>query len=697
MDNRERETLRLYILEESRNDAEAIANVLRDGGLSVRYQYAPSLDELDRLLAQDPADMIVCATGLAGAPLPEVRALLQAREIERPLIAIGDQADEPQVIEALQLGATDLVSFDRPQHLQLVVQREWRNLNLLAAVEQLQCCRLESERRARVLLDSSRDAIAYVHDGMHVYANPSYLEMFGFDDLSEVEGTTILDMVASDEQARFKALLREHARNPEQDQAIEIRCLSPSQGEFPAQVELARASIDGEPCTQVIIRERSSADTEVQEKLKYLTKQDMVTGLYNRQYFLEELEIACHNARAGTTGSAVLLIGIDDFRALKERVGLGGTDLALADIARTLRDCCREEDIVARFGDNSFVVLCEAIGEEAVASLAEDIRGTAEAQIIEVGGKTLTYSLSIGISMVSEEVEDPTEVVANADVACEVARQAGGNRVHFHHPETDQTAGQERAEAWTTLVQEALEQGRFHLAYQPIVSLLGEQRENYEVLLRMRDPEGNEIPPRQFLPSAIAKGQMPAIDRHILTMAMALLAERRAQGQDTVFFLKIAGATLDDEELAFWIRKQLQTLRLEGDALVFEIAEADAAQHLKRAKLFIQAMQALHCGVALEHFGRSPNSFQLLKHLPVDYIKIDGSFIHNLGSDRDNQAMVKSIVDVAHSMKRKCIAEFVEDASSLSVLFQQGVHLIQGYFLQPPMNEPLYDFSEESA
>jgi len=140
----------------------------------------------------------------------------------------------------------------------------------------------------------------------------------------------------------------------------------------------------------------------------------------------------------------------------------------------------------------------------------------------------------------------------------------------------------------------------------------------------------------------------------------------------------------------------LKKHRLPGDALVFEISEADASTHLKHAKAFITAIHALRCRAALDHFGGSPNSFQLLKHLPVDFLKISGSFVHNLANAPDNQAMIKSIVEMARSMNKECIAEFVEDAHSLAVLFQHGVHYIQGYFLQEPSEQMDYDFSSEA-
>jgi EAL domain-containing protein (putative c-di-GMP-specific phosphodiesterase class I) len=261
----------------------------------------------------------------------------------------------------------------------------------------------------------------------------------------------------------------------------------------------------------------------------------------------------------------------------------------------------------------------------------------------------------------------------------------------------DEKIGKERDQQMHALIKDALERDQFQLLYQPIVSLQGDEGGKYEVLLRMLNDEGEHILPTQFLPIADQTGQIAEIDRWVIQNAIRTLAEHRAQGAETQFFIKISAATLLHEELVPYIHNCMKVTRLRGDALTFEIAEKDAAQHLKHAKAFVKTLKELHCKTALEHFGAGPNSFQLLKHLPVDYLKIDGSFIHNLASDTDNQAMVKSILDTANSMNRQCIAEYVQDAHSLAVLWQSGIQFIQGNFLQEPSEALDYDFSSEIA
>lgn len=693
--NKEQLTLRLIIVEETQNDAEAIANVLRNAGKAVRFMYAEDQEGLEQALDQQLPDLILCARGLEALGLEQLIALLRERALCIPIIAIGDVADETQVIEVLRTGATDLVSFDAPEHLQLVVAREQRNLEMQRDLHFFRTGHKESERRCRALLDSSRDAIAYVHDGMHIYANSSYLEMFGFEDLDEIEGTPIMDMVAAEDHGTFKDFLRTYGKEAGELDRLDVKCVS-AKGSFKAEMEFTPATIDGEPCTQIIIRDQAVGDKELEQKLKYLSKQDVLTGLFNRQYFMEELELSVGNAHAGSGNSGLLYILLDNFKTVKESVGLGASDLVVSDIAHLIKAKVGDQGVAARFGDSSFTVLLKGKDAVAAQALAEQLRHAIEEHIIDVEGRSVTITVSIGISLVTDTAPDAQQTLSRADLACEVARSSGGNRVHLHNPVADEQVGREREQQWNHLIQEALAEGRFHLVYQPIVSLQGETDEKYEVLLRMRDSEGEDIRPGQFLPVAVQTGQITEIDRWVIRKAIQVLAERRRGGANTVFFIKLAGPTLEDQELPLWINQQLKEARLASDAIVLEIAEADASQHLKSAKVFVSAIGALHCKTSIEHFGSSPNSFQLLKHLPVDYLKIDGKFIHNLMGDSDNQAVVKSIVDMARSMNKLCIAEFVEDASSLTVLFQHGVHYIQGYFLAEPGEGLNYDFSEGS-
>ncbi|HEY9150491.1 MAG TPA: EAL domain-containing protein [Gammaproteobacteria bacterium] len=689
-------TLRLIIAEESRNDAEALANILRNAGYAVRHVPVCDQEELEAALAAQAPDLILCALELETLPLDDVFTHLAQLRLEVPVIAVGASATESEITGVLRQGAADLATYDQPERLQLIIARELKNQQLCANARRFESSFRESEKRARSLMESSRDAITYIHEGMHIYANRSYLEMFGFDELDEIEGTPILDMVSQEDHAMFKDFLRNYGKEEQVQEELDLRGLLPDGSTFKACMEFSSATIEGEPCTQIIIRNQSNSQ-ELEQKLKYLSKQDILTGLYNRQYFMEEMELAVTDARSGSGNSGLFYLLLDNFRDIKENVGIGKADLVLREIADLLREQCEAEDVLARFGDHSFTLIRKNIGGDEALAFAEQLRKAIEEHIAEVEDQSVTTSCSIGLSLITESAPTAQQLLAQADLACELARSSGGNRVHLHNPVADEQRGREREQQWNEIIQQAIKDGAFQLVYQPIVSLTGNHQEKYEVFVRMLGEAGQAILPGQFLASAEQSGQIIAIDQWVIRRAVEVLAKRRKDGIETQFFVKLSGQTLGDPELAIWINDLLRSHSLAASSLVFEIAEQTAQQYLKNAKAFIKAMQQIRCQTALEHFGSGPNSFQLLKHLPVDYLKIDGSFIHNLASEPDNQAVVKSIVEMAQSMNKQCIAEFVQDAHSLAVLWQSGVHYIQGYFLQEPDTSLSYDFSDEVA
>jgi diguanylate cyclase (GGDEF)-like protein/PAS domain S-box-containing protein len=683
--------LHLLIVETSQNDAEIIASVLRNAGYAVRARNAEDGEDMATALQEQVPDLVICSTELDGFSLGEAVELLARTGKTVPVIATATSTDEGAVIDALRTGARDLVGKAQPDHLQLVVGRELEFIRAQHTLRRNDAMIRESRKRCQALLESSRDAITYVHEGMHVYANRAYLELFGYSEFSELEGTPIMDMVAPGDHAKFKEFLRRHAKGDEAPDTLELSGLLPDGNTFDAAMNLAPATIDGEPCTQIIIRSRLDQE-ELEKKIRQLSMKDIVTGLYNRQYLMDALNEAV--SRTGDTRSTLLHIVLDDFKGIKERVGVAGSDLVMGDVARLLEGRVGEHDVLARFGDNAFALITPEPDPAAVRRLADGLRTAIVDHISEVGTISIATTCSIGIAAVTEEVTGAQDILVQADFACEKAQSAGGNRVEIFNPAVEQGSAKDRQRQWVERIRTALEKDRFRLVYQPIVSLHGDANEMYEVLLRMLSEDGGELVPSAFLAPTEQAGLMADVDRWVFGHAIDVLAQRLQSGIHTRFFIKLSAASITGGGLVEWLSEALKERRLPGDAVVLEIAESVAFTYLKQAKALVKQTGELHCGLALEHFGSGLNSFNLVKHLPADYLKIDGTFMRDLAENQETQDTVKSLTDMAHSMGKLTIAEWVEDAGTLAVLWQCGVNYIQGYFLQEPDANLSYDFSE---
>jgi diguanylate cyclase (GGDEF)-like protein/PAS domain S-box-containing protein len=674
--------IKLLLIEDSVEEAEQIISILRNGGIAVRPARASNEAELEAALEQQTPDVIIANLDASELGLAQVSSSVSRGGRDVALIATGRGLNEDKIVAAFHDGAHGLALRDRPDHMQMIVRREFEALTMRRSVRRIEAALRESERRCEALLDSSRDPIAYVHEGMHVRANKAYLEMFGFDDFEDVEGMSILDMIAADDADDFKALLKRLSRGEKPPQRLNLKAQRSDGSTFDATMEFAEASYEGEPCQQITFR-RQMVDANLAQELDALRQKDLVTELFNRQHTIAQIESAATAAASGAVDQALLIIEPDNFKQVLDGVGLGNADVLLGDMAGLMRRHIGEEEIAGRIGEHTFAVLITKRTPDDTRQLADRLRKAFDERIFEIGKQSISLTVSVGGALIGEKNANAQTLLGQAQGALRSAQAEGGNRTSIFDPAAQDKAAAEKTKHWIALIDEALETDGFVLYYQPIVSLHGAEGEFYEVLLRMKGPKG-EILPGHFLPIAEQNGKLPAIDRWVIGAAIRSIAERERAGHKTTFFIKLTPQSLEDQTLLAWIAQQLKNARQRGDSLVFEMPESKVVTSLKPARAFVKGLEQIHCGFALEQFGSGLNSFQLLKHIPAHYLKIDRNYMAELPKHKENQEKIKEICDQAHHAGKLTVAEFVEDAASMSILFSCGVNFVQGNFLQEP-------------
>jgi diguanylate cyclase (GGDEF)-like protein/PAS domain S-box-containing protein len=689
------ESLRILIVEESRNDAESLANVLRNAGYHLNFNHGTEAAEIEAALQEQHPDVVLCGSGEA-LPSPEnLQTLLGKHEVAAPIIVIADEASEADMVAANKSGFAALISYDETDHLQLAFDREASTIQLQRELQALNDTLRESENRCHALIENSSDAVAYIHEGMHVYANQPYMDLFSIDSPEEVEGTPILDMISNDQRNTFREFLKGYLDQQTAGSSLDIDCINPAGEPFHSSMELTPATMDGEPCTQIIMRVNTS-NAALEKKIKTLTQQDMITGLANRQYFIQSLKERMTVPNTTDGHRALIYITLDRFKTVRDENGIEASDQALRDIAGILKTSCGGNDCLSRFGDCSFAILHHDSNKEKTLQLGKTLLHGIAANLSEVNGRVITMTGSIGICTINDQASDAHSILAYADMACEVARSAGGNQIHTHSYIVDKQDGSAQQEEWDQVIRKTIDEERFHLAYQPIISLKGETQPRYEVLLRIMDGDGQIILPGQFLSIAEKSGLGDEIDRWVIEASFRELAKLRNNDSNVSFYIKLSGGTLTDTGLSGWIGEKLKEHQLSGEGIVFEISEHNAINDLKNSMQFTGEIQKLQCKVALEHYGQSDQP-QLLKHLPADILKIDGALIDCLGSNKEHQSKVQEIIELAREDGRQCIAACVDDAGSLAHLWQTGVDFIQGNFVQEPCGNIDYDFTGETA
>ncbi len=683
-------TIRLMIVDDSGEDAEAVVSAFRNDGIAIRPLRPLSADELASMLATQPIDLVLAAKSSRVMSLQAVLAQVAASGKDIPVVALADAIDEAGLIADLALGARAVALRGRNDHVLSVLQSQWADLDARRALRRLEGHLRETERRCDALIASSRDPIAYIHEGMHIRANDAYLEMFGFESFDDVEGLSLLDLVAPQYVAEFKLLLKKLGKGEAPPPRFELEARSQDGESFPAILEFATATYEGESCVQVVFRRREF-DPELAREVEDLRQRDMVTGLLNRSTFLHALEDAVSQVARSESQYSLLLVEPDHYQRLLQDFGLDSADDLIAALASRLSATLDADTTAARFGERTFAVLLKG-NHARTAELTERLRAAFASHVFNVGDRSASITASIGGVQIGEKIAAVGQVLNRATESLQAATALGGNRSEIFDPGAVDRDEEERVQNWVQRLRDALDGGGFTLHYQPVVNLQGEPGEVYEVLLRMEN-NGELVTPQSFLGIAEDNGLLDAIDRWVLQRAIELIGERTRGGHDTRLLVKVSPASFIDDRLLQVIEQQLAAHNVPGDRLWLEIPEAKVFTHLRQAQAFLAGAAKLGCQVGLEKFGSGLDSFQLLTHFQPAFLKIDRSFTEDLPKTPEHQQKIKDIAARAQSAGIRTIAEYVQDAGTMSFLFTANVEFVQGNFLASPTATMNYDFS----
>ncbi|HEY5802367.1 MAG TPA: GGDEF domain-containing response regulator [Lysobacter sp.] len=682
--------LRLLIVDDSVEAAEAIVSGLRNSGIAVRPSRPENEAELASMIGQHPPDLVLAARDSRIVPITKVMQAVDASGKDLPVLMLIDSIDDTRLLEMFTLGARGVILRGHADHVQSRVRREWADLEARRALRRLEAQVRETERRCDALIDSSREPIAYIHEGMHIRANPAYLEIFGFETFEDIEGMSLLDLIAPARVDGFKQLLKQIGKGDAPPRhETEARALDGSN--FPAVMEFTQASYEGESCLQVILR-RQEIDPELAREVEELRQRDQVTGLLNRATFLRALEDAVADAAQNATHHGLLLVEPDHFNRLLQDIGLDAADSLVAAMAGRLRAALGPDDVAARFGEHQFAVLTRNSNHKRSVGLAECLRTAFADNVLETADRSLSTTVSIGGVLIGEKIASVTAVLGKASQCMQSASGVGGNRTDLFDPGAADRAEEERVEAWVARIRDALDADRFVMDYQPLIGLHGEPIEMYESYLRLRGEHGELVPPLTFLPIAEEHGLLWEIDRWVVGRAIAVIGERMRAGKQTTILVKITQASLQDNTLQQFIQEQLTRQGADGGLLVLQLPESKVFTHLRAAQEFQAKVAQFGVRVGLEQFGVGLNSFQLLSHFDAALLKIDRSYMEDLTGNPDHQQRIREIADKARELGKLTIAEFVQDAGSMSVLFGAGIDYAQGNFLAAPGPVMDYEF-----
>lgn len=544
------------------------------------------------------------------------------------------------------------------------------------------------EESFRMIADTSPVGliISRVSDGQIQYANRQALVMFK-QNILELTGVSILDLFKryTSDQSVISVLGAGH-----NVQNKEIYFQEKNEPAMWLSLTTKTLMLDREKVICSTLLDVTEVH-ELSSQLSYQATYDELTGLVNRREFEDRLQEIIDSAREKKTENILCYLDLDQFKVINDTCGHMAGDELLRQLSRVLHRCIRRNDTLARLGGDEFGILLENCQLKDALIAAENIRQVVQEFRFVWEDSTFNIGVSIGLTPISSVDESISEVLRRADTACFVAKDAGRNRIHVFHFDDQELEDRHGEMKLVSTINSALDENRMELWQQAIthVDKINKKLESgnvhFELLLRMRDKEGNLMGPEAFLPSAERYDLAARIDRWVLDAMFNWFGKYPDQLEELeMCAVNLSGQSLSDEKFLQEITDHLSHSEIPAEKICFEITETAAIQNLAKASQFIKTLKRLGCSFALDDFRSGLSSFAYLKSLPVDFVKIDGFFVKDVVKDPVDLAMVKAINDMAHAMGKLTIAEFVEDREILQKLVDLGVDYVQGYGIAKP-------------
>jgi diguanylate cyclase (GGDEF)-like protein len=664
----------VLVLATRQEEAELVNRTLRDAGHRARCEWIQRTDAVgDALQDKDPQLLIVFADNIVA--IREVAKTRQNVAPMVPLIVVRKAADEAAISEVMAAGAQDLVSTERPQRLCAVAERELRSYRLERALNETLSSAAQYRKQLKSFLAGTVDAIAHVHEGIVVEANQAWANLFGLPDAEAAHGP-LMDHFSAESQPALKGALIACAKGQWGQEPLKVTALGAENASIPLKLMLEATTFEREPAIKLSVPREVAQRKEPEELVEQAIHVDPTTGFYNRRRFIELLTDRLDTAPRGGT-RALAYIRPDKFGEIEDEVGPLASEEIIVQLAQLLRSVAHDNDVCGRFGGTVFTMVVERGTLRDAEAWAEHVISRIREHVFEVANKSLALTCTIGIAEIGQGTDRVEGLIGEAERANERGRKRGGNQLVLEETSDESTRVQRFDALWVSQIKAALLENRFKLAHMPIVSLTGKAAKTYDTVLRMIDAQGDEVPATEFIAAAGRNALLRPIDRWVIASSVTCCA---TQDIDLVF-VKLSHDSVLDTSLLDWTKQLVAEHKVNPSRICFQVSEENATQYLRQTNALAEQLKATGFYFAVEHFGIGRDPMRILSQMAMNYLKIDGSLMQSIAVDADLQETVRGFVKAAEKRKILTIAERVEDANTMAVLFQLGVSFMEGHFV----------------
>lgn len=691
---RTQSTLNLLVIDDDQLYAERLVHLLGSYYGNVNLGFLDDKEELLKLLRQS-WDVLVFGSAY-DMSFTDVVGIVQEQEIDLPVICLLDEESTSSAPTAQNeemwpdiLSGTMVKSLNVAQEMAVVMSicLQHDNLRSRRELKTLRYVLSEAEQRANVLIKNSKSAVAYIDQGIHIFANEPYLKLFGFESMNDAIGVPIIDLISGVDNVKgFKQFLRKFDKGSRQEVEFKFESIRTDGTTFEAELQLAAATLDGEPVTQVIIQQNTSNSADVAKRLAEAERKDSLTGIDNRRGFEEYMATIQQQARQGMLTAGLLYIQLDNVGKIKSSLGLPGMDATVKQVAYALDEFIADGH-VSRFSDTVFTVLVEDKTTDELKQLAESIGEHISNMLIEVDKRTTNTTVSIGIVKIEQNTAEPNVLLERAmDAINQIMVETSNHGGTYHLYDPSEHANSDDHALAESLV-DAIANNRFELSFQPIYDITNDSSDFFEVYLKLplADADNTVLTPDQFMAVAKTHKLLEKIDRWVLINACKQISEVRKTHPEARLLVQLTSASLIDKNLSNVASQLIKAVGGAAGALTLQFNEKDISDHLTVAKSQFSALSKVNCQLGINNFGSSVKSIEIASFVQPDMARLGRSYVQDVDA-AENLDTVKSLISQTNEVNVDVLMPYIEDAATMSVAWSVGARYLQGYYLEAPSN-----------
>ena len=656
------------------------------------------LDDKEELLKSLRQSWDVLVFGQAyDMSFTDVVGVVQEQSIDLPTICLINKAaasaqNEDGLPAVMNSTMVKAICVEQEMAVVMAICLQHESLRCRQQLKTLRHVLSEAEQRANVLIKNSKSAVAYIDQGIHIFANDPYLQLFGFEAMNDIIGIPVIDLIAGGDNVKaFKQFLRQFDKGSRKDVEFNFESKRKDGSTFEAKLQLASATLDGEPVTQIIIQQNNSNSAEVAKRLAEAERKDSLTGVHNRRSFEEQLAALYQQAKQGASTAGLFYIQLDNVGKIRSSLGLQGIDATVKQVAYALdklvTDELLEESHVSRFSDTVFTILVENKSTADLEKLAGKIGSTISELFIEVDKRTTNTTASIAIVKIEKNTPEPRVLLERAmDAINQILIETSNHGGRYHLYDASEHANSDDHALAESLV-DAIANNRFELLFQPIYDINHDRSDFFEVYLRLplADADNTILTPDQFMAVAKAHNLLEKIDRWILINACKKINDVRKSHPEARLLVQLTNASLIDKKLPSVASQLINAVGGKAGALTLQFNENDIADHLTVSKSQFTALNQVNCQLCINNFGSSAKAVEVANFVQPDMVRLARSYVEGVDTP-ENLETVKSLIVRTNEIGVDVLMPYIEDAATMSVAWSVGARYLQGFYLEAPSN-----------